>query len=184
VNYVKARGLNPSEPRYALEAAVAFHQLKDYETALDYYDERIESGNGSWSVYLNAAGCAYNLEDYARAVTYLEKVVALDSTKERALALLSDAYLNRLEDCENGVMWTSKWLALDSTNCEAYKSLGLAYLSNICSANYLKAIDYFDHALNCYQAKGMSECSSSDVMLYRAQAYHLHAAGLVENDRK
>jgi len=183
-NYVKAHNLNPSEPRYVLEAAVAYHQLKDYETALEYYDKRMGMGNGSWSIYLNAAGCAYNLEDYERAVTYLEDVVSLDSTKERAFALLSDAYLNRLEDCENGVMWTTKWLAMDSTNCDAYKSLGLAYLSNICPANYLKAVDFFDRTLKCYKAKGMNDCSSFDVMLYLAQAYHLHAADLVENDRK
>lgn len=185
VNYVKAESLNPTEPRYALEAAVAYHQIKDYERALEYYDKRLELGNGgSWSVYLNAAGCAYNLEEYERAISYLEQVVAIDSTKERALALLSDAYLNRLEDCDNGVMWTERWLSMDSGNCEAYKSLGRAYLSNICSPNYLKAVDYFDRALKCYGEKGMNDCSSSDVILYIAQAYHLHAAGLAERNKK
>ncbi len=183
-NYVRAFDLNPAEPRYALEVAVAYHQLKDYETALDYYDKRIGLGPDAWSIYLNAAGCAYNLENYEKAVGYLEQVVGLDSTRERAYALLSDAYLNRLEDCDKGVVWTMRWLSMDSTNCDAYKSLGLAYLSNICPADYLKAVNYFDRALKCYKAKGMNNCSSADVMLYIAQSYHLHAAGLAENDKK
>ncbi len=182
--YVKAYDLNPNDPRYALDAAIAYHQLKDYETALKYYQKRIELGPDAWNVYLNAGGCAYSLEDYELAVQYFEKVTELEPTKERAFALLSDTYLNRLEDCENGVKWTNKWLEMDTTNCDALKSLGFAYFGGICPANYDKAIGYFSRTLACYKAKGMNNCSVADVMLYMAQAYHLQAAGLAEKDKK
>jgi tetratricopeptide (TPR) repeat protein len=182
--YVKAYDLNTNDPRYALDAAVAYHQLKDYETALKYYQKRIELGPDAWNVYLNAGGCAYSLENYELAAQYFEKVTELDPTKERAFALLSDTYLNRLEDCENGVKWTKKWLEMDSTNCDALKSLGFAYFGGICPPDYIKAVSYFSRTLACYKAKGMNNCSTADVMLYMAQAYHLQAAALAEKDKK
>jgi tetratricopeptide (TPR) repeat protein len=182
--YVKAYDLNTRDPRYALDAAVAYHQLKDYATALKYYQKRIELGPDAWNVYLNAGGCAYSLEDYELAAQYFEKVVELEPTRERAYALLSDTYLNRLEDCENGVSWTNKWLAMDTTNCDALKSLGFAYFGGICPQDYMKAVGYFSRTLACYKAKGMNNCSAADVMLYMAQAYHLQAAGLAEKDKK
>jgi len=182
--YVKAYDLNSNDPRFALDAAVAYHQLKDYESALKYYQKRIELGPDAWNVYLNAGGCAYSLEDYELAVQYFEKVTELDPTQQRAYALLSDTYLNRLEDCDNGVKWTNKLLEMDSTNCDAMKSLGLAYLGGICPPNYTKAVSYFSKSLACYKAKGMNNCSTADVMLYMAQAYHLEAAGLAEKDKK
>lgn len=182
--YVMAFDLTPEDARIAVEAAVAYHRLQDYPKALEYYDKRIALGPDAWNVYLNAAYCTLNMEDFEKSVQYLLTVVELDSTQEKAYSLLSNTYLYQLQDCENGVLWTEKWLALDTTNCEGHKSLGFAYFGGICPPAYLRAINYFDKALSCFKAKGMNNCASTDLMLYIAQAYHLHAANLLENDKK
>ena len=183
-NFKAAYELDTSDARAAIDAAVAYHQLKDFPAALGFYEKRIALGSDSWSVFLNAAYCTLNLQDYEKSVQYLLKVVALDSTNEKAHSLLSNTYLIQLQDCDNGVLWTQKWLAMDTTNCEALKSLGYAYFANICQANYLKAIGFFERALSCYRAKGAEGCGNSDIMLYIAQANHLHAAALLDNNQK
>jgi tetratricopeptide (TPR) repeat protein len=183
-NYVRASELAPSDARLAVEAAVAYHQLKDHPQALHYYEKRIELGPDSWNVYMNAAYCTLNMEDLEKSAEYLLKVVELDSTKVKAYSLLSNTYLHQLQDCENGVKWTQKWLDKDSVNCEALKGLGFAYFGGICTTNYLKAIDYFKRALSCFKAKGIDNCGNTDIIVYIAQAYHLHAAELLENDKK
>lgn len=183
-NYVKAAELTPEDARVVVEAAVAFHQLQDYPMALEYYEKRISLGPETWNVYMNAAYCTNNMEDFERSVEYLLKVVELDSTRVKAYALLSDAFMYRLQDCENGVKWTTQWHERDTANCDALKSLGFAYFGGICTPNYLKAINYFKQALSCYKARGTENCGNVDIIVYIAQAYHLHAAELLENDKK
>lgn len=183
-NYIRAAELTPADARVVVEAAVALHQLQDFPRALEYYQKRIDLGPDSWNVYMNAAYCTINLEDYEKAVGYLQKVVELDSTRVKAYALLSDAYMLRLQDCENGVKWTEKWLTLDTSNCDAMKTLGFGYFGGICPPNYLKAINYFQRALTCYKAGGTGDCGNVDLIVYVAQAYHLHAADLLENNKK
>jgi len=183
-NYIKAAELTPDDARVVLEAAVALHQLQDFPRALEYYQKRIALGPDSWNIYMNAAYCTINLEDYETAVGYLQKVVELDSTRDKAYALLSDAYMLRLQDCENGTKWTEKWLTLDTANCDAMKTLGFGYFGGICTPNYLKAINYFKRALACYKTGGTGDCGNVDILVYVAQAYHLHAAALLESNKK
>ncbi len=183
-NFVRAFELDSSNARYAVEAALAFHQQKMYPEALKYYQHRIALGPESWNIYLNAAYCTLNLEDFELSAQYLEEVFKLDSTNVKAASLLSNTYLYQLKDCENGVKWTQKWLELDSTDCDANQSMGFAYFAGTCPNNYLRAVTYFDKALQCYRGKGQDNCGNSDVMLYIAQAYHLHAADLAEKNQK
>jgi len=183
-NYIKAAELEPDDARTAVEAAVALHQLQDFPRALEYYQKRIDLGPDSWNVYMNAAYCSINLEDFEQAVQYLQKVVELDSTRVKAYALLSDAYMLRLQDCENGIKWTEKWLAMDTGNCDAMKTMGVGYFVGICPPNYLKAVNYFDQALKCYKAGGTGDCGNVDIIVYIAQAYHLYAADLLEHNKK
>lgn len=183
-NYVKAFDLDTTDARLAVEAAVAFHQLKDFPQALHYYDKRIELGPDTWNVYMNAAYCTLNLEDYEKSADYLLKVVELDSTRVKAYALLSDTYMLRLQDCENGVKWTKKWLELEPNSCDAMKSLGFAYITDICPPDYLKAVKYFKQALDCYKAQGIDECGNVDIITSIAQSYQLHAFDLREEQGK
>ncbi|MFH1699200.1 MAG: tetratricopeptide repeat protein [Candidatus Zixiibacteriota bacterium] len=182
--YVKASELEPENSRYAVSAAISFHQIKEYADALIYYDRRIDIGPDDAGIYLNASYCTLQLEDWGKSVDYLLKVVELDSTKTRAYLLISDTYIRQLGDCENGILWTEKAYALDTTNCEALITLGFSYFGAECYTNYLKAIGYFKRALNCFKEKGMDNCGSANVMLYVAQGYHLHAADLLEKDKK
>ncbi len=183
-NYVMASDLAPDNSRYAVEAALAFHQQKEYEKALEYYQRRMENGEPSWNIYMNAAYCTLNLEDFEQSIEYLKEVVTLDSSQVKAYELLSDTYLRQMSDCQNGVEWTEKLLAMDPTNCDAHKMLGFAYFGGTCPANYLKAVSHFNNSMKCYKEKGMDGCANSDLMLYIAQAYHLQAAELSESDKK
>ena len=183
-NFSKAFELDSTNGRYAVEAAMVYHKLKDFPQALHYYQKRIEIGPEQKEIYLYAAYCLLNMEDYEATLPYLLKVVELDSLHLKAYSHLSDVYLTRLEDCENGVKWTKKLFAMDTTNCEALKLLGFSCFVSPCKIDYLKAIDYYRKALDCFKAKGMDNCGNSDVILYIAQAYHLYAAGLQEQNKK
>lgn len=183
-NFVIASDLVPTNSRYATQAALAFHQLKEFVDALKYYERSIEIGPESWNILMNAAYCCINLEAFEEAIGYLTKVVELEPTKEKAYQLISTTYMNQLADCENGIAWTEKLLEVDSGNCEALQSLGFAYFAGSCNLNYPKAISYFKKTLSCFKAKGQGNCGNSNVMLYIAQAYHLQAADLVEADKK
>ncbi|MCP4567402.1 MAG: tetratricopeptide repeat protein, partial [FCB group bacterium] len=50
--YVKAAELDTTNARYAVQAAVSFHQLKEYADALMYYERRIVIGPDSWNIYM------------------------------------------------------------------------------------------------------------------------------------
>ncbi|MEE9443054.1 MAG: tetratricopeptide repeat protein [candidate division Zixibacteria bacterium] len=182
--YVTASELRPENSRYAVLAAISFHQIKEYADALTYYDRRIDIGPDDANIYLNASYCTLQLEDWEKSVNYLHRVVELDSTKTRAYLLLSDTYIRQLADCDNGILWTEKLYAKDTTSCDALITLGFSYFGTDCYTDYLKAIGYFKRALNCFKDKGMDNCGNANVMLYIAQGYHLYAADLLEKDKK
>jgi len=182
-NYITAAELDPASGRYSIEAALALHQIQDFERALEFYQNRIEIGPDQWNVYLNAAFCTLRLEQYEQAIDYLLKVVELDSANVKAHELLSNTYLYQLQDCENGIRWTQAAYSLDSGNCDLLKSMGYAYFSGTCPTNYGRSISYFKKALDCYKSKGVDACGNTDLILYIAQAYHLNAVELSEANK-
>jgi tetratricopeptide (TPR) repeat protein len=182
--YIRAHELVQDNAYYANAAAFAYHRLQDYPSALEYYDKRIAIGPDAWGIYMNAAKCLVSMEDYESSIDYLLKVVELKPDELKAIVHLSNNYLYHLQDCENGTLWTKKVIEMDSTNCEALKSLGFAYFGGTCPPNYLTAINYFKKALDCFKATGANNCGNNDIIVYIAQAYHLHAAELLENDKK
>ncbi len=184
-NYAKAFALDSTNPRVAVDAALAFHQLKNYPEALKYYEKRIALGPDAWNMFLNAAYCTLALEDYPKSAEYLKRVIALDSMNVKALTLLSNTYLYQMQNCDEGIAWTKKLLEIDSTNCDAIKGLGFAYFSdNICQPDYLKAISYFTRALSCYRAAGSDNCSHSDLLLFIAQADQMYGIKMDEVGNK
>jgi tetratricopeptide (TPR) repeat protein len=183
--YSKAVELEPENARRIVDAALAYHQLKDYAKALEYYNKRIELGQVPWNIYLNASFCTLNLADYAKAVEYLEKVTQLDSTQVKAVGLLANTYMYQLQDCINGMKWTQKLLQMDPNNCEGLQTLGYAYFAGKgCPTDYAKAINYFQRALDCYKGQGKDNCTNANVMLFIAQAHHMNAAALLDKDNK
>lgn len=185
VYYAKAVELEPDNARRIVDAALVYHQLKDYTKALEYYNKRIELGQVPWNIYLNASFCTLNLADYPKAVEFLEKVTQLDSTQVKAVALLSNTYMYQLQDCVNGLKWTQKLLQMEPNNCEAQQTMGYAsFAGKGCSTDYLKAVSYFQKALDCYKGQGKDNCASAQVMLFIAQAYHMYAAALLDKNNK
>lgn len=183
-NFVIASDLVPTNSRYAIQSALAFHQLKEFADALKYYKRSIEIGPDSWNIAMNAAYCSINLEQFEEGIEYLKKVVELEPTKAKAYQLISSTYMNELADCANGIAWTEKLLEVDSSNCEALQALGFAYFAGSCTINYPKAISYLKKTLKCFKAKGQGNCGNSNIILYIAQAYNLQAADLAEADMK
>jgi len=183
-SYITASDLDSTNARSAVLAAITLHQLQEFSRALTYYERRIGIGPDEADIYLNASLCTISMENYEKTITYLLKVVELDPNKLRAYALLSDTYITKLGDCDNGILWTEKLYRLDSTNCDALITLGFANFGTSCHKNYPKAIDYFSQALECQKAKGLDNCASYNIMLYIAQAYHLHGADMAEKNEK
>lgn len=172
-----------------------------------------ELGEQMWSLYLNGAYCALALaggggdddddmeeemeeesisesdplENMAAsdfqlvAVDWLLKTLEYKPNHAKATTLLATTYLYDLSDCVNGVAWYQKVHKQSPDDCESLRSLGYAYFGGVCTKNFAKAISYLGQALDCY---GGDPCSSTEISLWIAQAYHLQAVAKVEKKEK
>ncbi|MBN4076398.1 hypothetical protein JYT16_01635 [Gemmatimonas aurantiaca] len=118
---------------------------------------------------------------YSLTVEWLNRVLEYKPDNERAINLLATTYLYDMNDCANGVKWYKKVREIKPDDCQALRSLGYAYFGGICTINFGKAISYLGQALDCF---GGDACSSVEISMWIAQAYHLRAADKAENDQK
>lgn len=204
-HYKKSLEARPDQKRLIYNVAVAYHTLKSYRQAIEYYDKRIALGIDSSfvSIYKNAGYCALNIanneggeedldleeeeeeleessvEDdrnyYEVALDYMVKYLEFHSEDTKVVLLVANTYLYQLADCAKGVQWFERLLELDPDDCSARKSLGYAYFGGICNKNYSRALAYLTKAYNCLTSSG-GGCADVDLTLWIAQCYHLMAA--------
>ncbi len=203
-HYAKSLEANPNQRRIVQNMAVAYHSMKSYQQALQYYDLRIEFGidSASASLYKNAGYSALNianhegegdeeLEDeeeaeeetvevddrnyYEVACGYMLKYLEFKPDDAKILLMLGNTYLFQLADCTNGVKYFQQLLVVEPDNCDAKKSIGYAYFGGLCTKNYSKALDNLSQAYSCVKTAG-DACSDIDLVLWIAQCYHLRAA--------
>lgn len=203
-----------TKTKLLINLCLAYHNVKEYRSALPYYERLLaqDLGEQIWSLYLNGAFCALaiangeggdaeeeyleeeGLDDpeiptddrapsdyYLLAIDWLNRVLEYKPDNERAINLLATTYLYDMNDCANGVNWYTKVNEMKPDDCEALRSLGYAYFGGVCTKNFGKAINYLGQALDCY---GGDPCSSVEISLWIAQAYHLRAANKSENGQK
>jgi len=183
--YKKSLAERPGQKRLLQNVALAYHNLKSYAQALEYYDLRIAEGidSNSISMYKNAGSCALalagasdELEDevmddeleevipegdpvdyHQLAIDYLVNYLEFKPNDTTVILRVANTYLYQKQDCANGVTYFERLLTLNPSSCLSHKSLGFAYFGeNICTRSYSKALTHFRQAYDCMVASGKS----------------------------
>ncbi|MCP4685416.1 MAG: tetratricopeptide repeat protein [bacterium] len=208
--YKKSLADRPDQKRLLQNVALAYHNLRSYAQALEYYDLRIAEGidSNSVSMYKNAGSCALALagsaadeEDdimdeemeeeivpagepvdyYQLAIDYLTNYLEYNPNDSAIVLRVANTYLYHKQDCANGVTYFERLLTLNPDDCSANKSLGFAYFGEgICTRNYTKALGYFRKAYDCLVASE-GACADFALVKWIAQAYHLRATEKTDN---
>ena len=163
-----------------LNAAYCALALANGEDELDDEDEEIGE-EGISAVSASSVSQLAPSDYYELVVEWLGKALELKPDHDKAIGLLATTYLYDLNDCTNGVAWYQKVHERTPDDCEALRSLGYAYFGGVCTINYGKAIGFLGRALDCM---GGDACSSIEISLWIAQAYHLHAVAKVDKKQK
>ena len=199
--YSKSLDANPDQKRLLQSMAFAYHNLRSYNQAIEYYLKRIELGidSASAAILKNASSCALSiansesegddleLEDEEEVgeevavdeVNYFELSIDLQQqyltfypNDTKMILLIADTYLRTMGDCNNGIEWYQKLLVLEPDNCDAKMTIGFSYFGGVCDKNYPKALRYLKEAYSCDKVG----CENVDLVLWIAQCYHLYAA--------
>lgn len=118
--------------------------------------------------------------DYFRVATELmEEYLKYEPNDIKVLTLVGNTYLFNMNDCTNGVKYFEKLATLAPDSCTAPRALGYAYFGGLCNKNYPRALKYLGEAYDCTVANG-GACSDVDLVLWIAQANHLHAVAKSE----
>lgn len=202
--YKKSLAERDDQVRLIQNVAVAYHQLRSYRPALEYYKLRIAAGidSSSCGMYKNAGYCALSIANqessgegmemlddtpsdepveadttdyFTLAVNYMSNYLTCSPNDPKVVELIANTYLYQLQDCANGVAYFEQLASLDPSSCVAKRSLGFAYFGGVCTKNYSKALNYLLDAYNCISAAD-GACSDVPLLLWIAQAYHLRAA--------
>jgi tetratricopeptide (TPR) repeat protein len=126
--YEKSLELNPQQKRILQNAAIAYHTLKSYDQALEYYDKRIALGidSASASIYKNAGYCALS-----RAGSKGEDDDLIGSDGSTGSADSAAAPVTGKNYYEIAVNYLTKYLEFVPTDAGALLRLGTAYLFNM-----------------------------------------------------
>ncbi len=163
-----------------LNAAYCALALANGEDDLD--DEEEESGEEEISaIPVNSVSELAPSDYYEMVVEWLGKALELKPDHDKAIGILATTYLYDMNDCTNGVTWYTKVHERTPDDCEALRSLGYAYFGGVCTNNFGKAIGYLGQALECM---GGDPCSSTEISLWIAQAYHLRAVEKIDKKQK
>lgn len=66
-----------SQPEVMFDSATVAYNQGDYEKAIDYYEEILETGKHSAALYYNLGNCHYKLNQIAPSIYYYEKALLL-----------------------------------------------------------------------------------------------------------
>ena len=201
--YKKSLAERDDQTRLIENVAIAYHQLRSYRSALEYYQKRIEAGidTTSCGIYKNAGYCALSIANqessgeslemldelpgdepevvdttdyFLLAVNYMSSYLTCSPNDAKVVELIANTYLFQLQDCTNGVAYFEQLLTLDPSSCAAKRALGFAYFGGVCNKNYSKALTYLLDAYKCISGAD-GACADVPLVLWIAQTYHLRA---------
>ena len=105
-----------------------------------YLEELIEKDNSNYQIYFQRAKIYYELEDYQKALTDIQKSLELSPTDQESYLLLSQVY-NQLNNTEESINAALQAEQRGFRNYELYKLLSLNYLTIGEVDNAEKSID-------------------------------------------
>jgi len=203
--YKKSLEDHPEQKRVLQNVAVAYHSLKSYGQAIEYYDLRIALGidSNSVSIYKNAGLCALNIagnagededEEFEEEEEFVESAGGVDPNKNYNEIAIS--YMDRfLEYVPNDttvilrIANTYLYQLEDCTNGVQYFERLLALTPDNCQAKKSLGYAYFGGLCNksyskalgyltdAYQcfSKTNGACADPALVKWVAQCYHLRA---------
>jgi outer membrane protein OmpA-like peptidoglycan-associated protein/tetratricopeptide (TPR) repeat protein len=142
-NYTKALDLKPNYFRYLNERAAAYEKARKCEDALKDYKSCLNLKSKDKKLMMKVADLSMALGDYAAAVDYLDRIIALDKKNIPAWQKSSFSYL-KLKKFDVALEKVNRALDVQRYNHTShyYKALALDSLKDLASANqeYVSAI--------------------------------------------
>lgn len=203
--YKKSLDANSHQKRLLQNVALAYHNLRSYAQALEYYDLRIAEGidSNSVSMYKNAGSCALALagqasepddelgmgldeipvdetpvdavDYYQLAIDYMTNYLDFQPNDTSVVLRVANTYLYQKQDCANGVKYFERLLTLDPGSCLANKSLGFAYFGENICTRDYSKALTYFRRAYDCQVAAEGACSDFSLVKWIAQAYHLRA---------
>lgn len=209
--YKKSLEDDPHQKRVLQNVALAYHNLRSYAQALEYYDLRIAEGIDSnyISMYKNAGSCALALADraensgdeldmdldmdmgmeepvdttdyYQLAINYMTEYLQYEPNDTSIVLRIANTYLYQKQDCANGVKYFERLLTLNPNSCLANKSLGFAYFGEGICTRNYTKALRYFNKAYDCIVAAEGACADFALVKWIAQAYHLRATNTEGN---
>lgn len=115
--------------------AAKHYEQKEYEVALDIYNQIESSGQFSTEIYFNKANCYYKMQQNAEAVLYYEKALKLNPSDEDALFNLKLVQLQLVDKLAQVPQpFYQKWITSfkNIMSIDLWAKIGLIFLFTFC----------------------------------------------------
>lgn len=143
-------------------------KVKDYATALSYYQQMVEMDPTNGAYTLQLGDCYYRLKDWDNAVAALEKAVE-NGQAVKANGLLSNLYLAR---CQEALKLKKNQEALDfAMKANEYKENANAYKLAASAARVLNKLSVCEEMYLKYLELKPNAADASDIKLTLAASY-------------
>ena len=137
-NFSKAYSLDPSNPLVVKELTTLFFNNRQFQKAIDL----AQKCNSCPDAERIIAMSYFNLEDYGKAITGLQKYFARKSDDSEVAYFLGKSYLE-MEDFKKAIPWYQKAVTLDASKNVWMYELGLIFYT---TNNFPEALKYFKMA--------------------------------------
>lgn len=120
-----------------------FFDQKNYQAAIEKYDESLKINPNRGATYYNRALCYENLKNYQKAIEDYTEAITFNGSDLDAYSNRGSIYF-KLKNYEKAITDFSKIISLKSDNYQAYNNRGVV---NFYKKNYSQAIYDFTQAI-------------------------------------
>ena len=155
--------LDPQNSNLLNNKGVVYNSNSQYEKALTFYNESIESNPSNPIPYINRAGTNYLFHGkYDEALDDIETAMGLTPNNSFAYSTKGQIYV-KMGKVEEGMKFLNHALTLEPFNPNLYLQRGMAYGE---TSNYDKSIADYELALK-YKIKDTSKVYNNFAVIYR-----------------
>ncbi len=144
-NFFKASQLQPDNASVIKELTALYFNNRQFQKAIEFANKCKDCQDADRIIAISN----YNLEDYGKAVSGLQKVLAKNPNDAEAAYTLGRSYVE-LDDYKNAIIAYEKAVAADATKNTWMYELGLIYYNE---QNFAKALKLFNKAADAGYTK-------------------------------
>ena len=122
---------------------VAYNNKKEYNKAIEFLQEAIESISEKAEAYHNLGAAYGNKKEYDKAIEFLQKSIEIDPNEYKTYLGMGIIYGNKKEH-DKAIEFLQKSIEINPQDAEAYYNLGIAYSNK---KEYDKAIEFYHKAI-------------------------------------